>query len=132
MVAAWGYALDAGRLREAAPNWWHLIMRGRLRSKGRVVQGELARTTRRVLDTGELATLIKWLPNFLALSDDVLTLYLWTCARRSEILAMERVLPCRYFLWREHSVRTDIGLHARWYGASSSNRGASRNAVSID
>ncbi|WP_159082864.1 hypothetical protein [Burkholderia mayonis] len=37
--AAWGYALDTGRLPESASNWWRQIMRGRLRSNGRRIQG---------------------------------------------------------------------------------------------
>lgn len=87
--AAWDYALDAGRLPESAPNWWRLIMRGRLRSKGRKIQGESVGPVKRVLSPDELAALIKWLPNFSRQVADALTLYLWTCARGSEIMAME-------------------------------------------
>ncbi|SFG30230.1 Phage integrase family protein [Duganella sp. CF458] len=86
--AAWDYALDSGRLPETVPNWWRLIMRGKLRSKGRMIQGVPAGVTKRVLSEAELAKLIPWLPNFSRLVEDVLTLYLWTCARGSEILAM--------------------------------------------
>lgn len=88
--AAWDYSLDAGRLSETAPNWWRLIMRGKLRSKGRYVQGKLMGTNKRVLSEAEIGTLIRWLPNFPRLADDVLTLYLWTCVRGGEILQMER------------------------------------------
>jgi integrase len=86
--AAWEYALDSGRLPESVPNWWRLIMRGKLRSKGRMIQGEAAGVIKRVLSEAELATLIRWLPNFSRLVEDSLTLYLWTCARGSEIMAM--------------------------------------------
>ncbi|MGJ7497175.1 hypothetical protein ACSFA8_19100 [Variovorax sp. RT4R15] len=86
--AGWDYALDAGRLPETAPNWWRLIMRGRLRSKGRVSQGKHIGAVKRVLSDAELGTLIRWLPNFTRLADDALTLYLWTAARGAEILAM--------------------------------------------
>lgn len=88
--AAWDYGLDSGRVPESVPNWWRLIMRGRLRSKGRVVQGKHVGTNKRVLVAGELARLVRWLPNFSRLVEDALTLYLWTCARGGEILSMER------------------------------------------
>lgn len=87
--AAWEYALDAGRLADTVPNWWRLVMRGRLRSKGAVVQGKHRGAGKRVLSESEVGTLIRWLPNFPALADDALTLYLWTATRGAEILAME-------------------------------------------
>ncbi|WP_374694264.1 tyrosine-type recombinase/integrase [Janthinobacterium sp. J1-1] len=64
-------------------------MRGKLRSKGRAVHGVQAGPVKRILGAEELTTLIKWLPNFSNTVADVLTLYLWTCARGSEIMAME-------------------------------------------
>lgn len=64
-------------------------MRGKLRSKGRAVQGVQAGPVKRVLSAEELGTLIKWLPNFSKAVADALTLYLWTCTRGSEIMAME-------------------------------------------
>ena len=87
--AAWDYALDAGRLPEETPNWWRLIMRGKLRSKGRVLLGESTGPVKRVLNDKETGALIRWLPNFTRLADDALTLYLWTCTRGAEIMAME-------------------------------------------
>jgi integrase len=87
--AAWEYALDAARLDENVPNWWRQVMRGRLRSKGKVREGKHVGTARRVLTEAELARLVPWLGNFSELVRDVLTLYLWTCARGAEILAME-------------------------------------------
>lgn len=86
--AAWDYALDAGRLPENTPNWWRLIMRGRLRSQGKKIQGKAIGTAKRSLTERELRDLITWLPNFSRLVDDVLTLYLWTLARGAEIVAM--------------------------------------------
>lgn len=86
--AAWDHALDAGRIPEETPNWWRLIMRGKLRSKGRVLQGESSGPVKRVLKDSEVGTLIRWLPNFPQLADDALTLYLWTCTRGAEIMAM--------------------------------------------
>lgn len=88
--AAWEYALDSGRLPESAPNWWRLILRGKLRSKGRTIQGEAAGVVKRVLSEQELGTLIRWLPNFSRLVEDALTLYLWTLARGSEIMSMHK------------------------------------------
>lgn len=88
--AAWDYALDSGRLPESAPNWWRLILRGKLRSKGRTIQGETTGVIKRVLSEQELGTLIRWLPNFSRLVEDALTLYLWTLARGSEIMAMHK------------------------------------------
>lgn len=87
--AAWEYALDAGRLDENVPNWWRQVMRGRLRSKGKVREGGHVGTAKRVLTEAELARLVPWLGNFSELVRDVLTLYLWTCARGAEILAMK-------------------------------------------
>lgn len=89
MGGAWDYALDAGRLPETVPNWWRLILRGKLRSKGRVVQGESVGTTKRVLSAAELGIVIPWLPNFSRLIEDALTMYLWTATRGAEIMAME-------------------------------------------
>jgi hypothetical protein len=86
--AAWDYSLDAGRLPETAPNWWRLIMRGQLRSKGRKIQGERVGKTKRVLSEAELKILIPWLPNFSRLVEEVCTLYLWTCTRGAEITAI--------------------------------------------
>lgn len=87
--AAWDYALDAGRLPDNTPNWWRLVMRGRLRSKGRRRAGELIGTAKRVLTDQEIGKLLRWLPNFSALVSDALVLYLWTGTRGSEITSME-------------------------------------------
>lgn len=88
--AAWDYALDAGRLPETAPNWWRQIMRGRLRSRGKSIEGKPIGTAKRVLSAAEAGELIRWLPNFSRNVADVLTVYLWTLARGAEIVAMER------------------------------------------
>ena len=87
--AAWEYALDAGRIPEETPNWWRLILRGKLRSRGKIVQGEHQGIKRRALSSGEISTLLKFLPNFSALIDDLLTMYLWTGCRGSEIVQIE-------------------------------------------
>lgn len=87
--AAWDYALDAGRLPESASNWWRQIMRGRLRSNGRRIQGQPIGTAKRFLTDAEVGALITWLPNFSRNVEDALTLYLWTGTRGAEICAME-------------------------------------------
>ncbi|REG58985.1 uncharacterized protein DUF4102 [Paraburkholderia sp. BL6669N2] len=86
--AAWEYAHDAGRLSQDAPNWWRLIMRGKLKSKGKTIGGKRV-GKKRTLSDAELAVLIPWLPNFSRSVCDALTLYLWTATRGSEIVAME-------------------------------------------
>lgn len=86
--AAWDYGLDAGRLGDNTPNWWRLVMRGKLRSRGRTRQGELVGTSKRVLSSAELALLLPWLPNFSRTVEDALTLYLWTGSRGAEIMAI--------------------------------------------
>jgi integrase len=87
--AAWDYAIDAGRLPEATPNWWRKILRGKLKSRGKKIAGENIGTAKRALSSVETGQLIRWLPNFTQLLDDTLTLYLWTCTRGVEILTME-------------------------------------------
>lgn len=87
--AAWNYALDAGRIPEETPNWWKQILHGKLRSRGHIVGGVHQGRQRRVLDGQEVAALIRFLPNFSQLIEDILTLYLWTGARGAEIVQME-------------------------------------------
>jgi integrase len=87
--AVWDRALDAGKLGPDVPNWWRMVLRGGLPSKGRPVRGGRA-TGKRVLSTDELRVLIPWLPNFSRDVADVLALYLWTCCRGAEIVGMRR------------------------------------------
>lgn len=87
--SAWHYALDAGRLPEQTANWWREVLRGRLKSKGRKVEGKYTGTQKRVLSVEELGTLIRWSPNFSLTVADALTLYLWTGTRGGEIVTME-------------------------------------------
>jgi integrase len=86
--AAWDYALDAGRLPGESVNWWRLVMRGRLKSKGKIVGGVHLGTAKRVLSRAEVAELLAWLPNMHALGRDVTVMYLWTCCRCCEIVGM--------------------------------------------
>jgi len=87
--AAWDYCHDAGKLAENVPNWWRKILRGKLKSKGKAINGKKNGVKKRVLSPKEAGELIPWLPNFSRDVDDFLTLYLWTCARGAEIGAIE-------------------------------------------
>lgn len=87
--AAWEFAYDRGRLSEDVPNWWRQIMKGRLQSKGALRDGVHKGTDKRVLTEEEIGRLI--VKDYALLSppiQDVLTLYLWTAARGSEICAL--------------------------------------------
>lgn len=88
LAAAWDYALDAGRLPPESPNWWRLIMRRKIRSKGAVVRGQHRGTEKRVLSDADLSALLQYLPNFSETVRDLLTMYLWTGARGSELIQM--------------------------------------------
>ncbi|RQY60825.1 DUF4102 domain-containing protein [Burkholderia stagnalis] len=87
---AWDYAMDAGRLPDGTPNWWRMILRGKLRSKGRTIDGVAMGTKKRVLSEDETGVLLRWLPNISLTVSDVIALYLWTGARGGEIISMER------------------------------------------
>lgn len=88
--AVWDHALDAGRLPPNTANHWRAVMRGKLKSRGKKVAGENVGRIKRTLSEAELALLIPWLPNFTRDIRDALELYLWTCCRGAEIVAMER------------------------------------------
>jgi integrase len=90
MGAATDYGLDAGKLPPNTPNWWRQIMKGRLRSKGKKIDGEHTGGSKRVLSEQEIGTLINWLPNFSRTVADALTLYLWTGTRGAEIVGIEK------------------------------------------
>lgn len=86
--AAWDLALDAGRIPQEVPNWWRLVMRGRLQSKGKMVAGQRVGTAKRVLTLDEMRDLMVWMPNFSRNVADVLTLYMLTGTRGAEIVQM--------------------------------------------
>ncbi|MDH0740186.1 MULTISPECIES: tyrosine-type recombinase/integrase [Achromobacter] len=87
--AAWEYCHDAGKLPESVPNWWRVILRGKLKSNGKAINGVKSGVVKRVLSPAEAGELIRWLPNFSRDIHDILTLYLWTAARGAEITVME-------------------------------------------
>lgn len=86
--AAWDYALDAGRLDGDVPNWWRAVMKGRLKSRGKIVGGQHVGQQRRVLRQDEVAELLAWLPHMHDIGQDAVVMYLWTCARGVEIFGM--------------------------------------------
>lgn len=118
--AAWDRALDAGQLEPDVPNWWRLVLRGKLASKGRKIAGKSIGAGKRVLSTAELARLVRWLPNYTRDMQEILTLYLWTCCRGAEIVAMERgevaeeadglwwTVPKRKLKMRRNQMTTDL------------------------
>jgi len=59
---AWDWALDAGRPDGNVPNWWRVVHRGRLKSRGKIVGGEHQGKSRRVLHVDEVKALMAWLP----------------------------------------------------------------------
>lgn len=87
--SAWEYGHDSGKLPESVPNWWRLILRGKLKSKGKAINGVKRGVNKRALSPNEAGELISWMENFSHDIGDVLTLYLWTCARGAEIVVME-------------------------------------------
>jgi integrase len=86
--SAWDYALDAGRLSDDMPNWWRMVMKGRLKSKGKIVGGKHVGQQRRTLPGAEIGQLLAWLPNMHELGRDTCEMYLWTCLRGVEILGL--------------------------------------------
>lgn len=118
--AVWDRALDAGRLEPDVPNWWRLVLRGQLASRGKAVDGVRSGVVKRVLSEPELALLLPWLPNFSRDVADALTLYLWMCCRGSEIVAMDAAeiseeadglwwtVPRERLKMRRHPLTTDL------------------------
>ena len=87
--AAWAQAHDAGKLPDNAPNWWREVLRGKIKSKGKIVGGVHDGRKRRVLSLDEVRELLAWLPNMHQLGQDMTIMYLWTCTRGSEIVSMQ-------------------------------------------
>jgi integrase len=86
--AAWEHAHDCGRLDGTVPNWWRQVMRGKLKSKGKIIGGEHIGQSRRVLTGDEVGQLLRWLENMHPHGRDALVMYLWTCARGAEIFSL--------------------------------------------
>lgn len=115
--SAWEYALDAGRLDGNTPNWWRQLMQGKLKSKGKVMGGKHVGQSRRALRNEEIAVLLGWLGNMHQVGRDAVVMYLWTCARGSEIFAMrpEHVTNEGAVLW--WTVPKELTKNARFTDA---------------
>ena len=82
-------ALDAGRVDPNTPNWWRLILHGKLRSKGKVVDGKHIGRAKRSLSEAELAQLLPWADGHMPqIHADITLLYLMTGLRGVEIVAL--------------------------------------------
>lgn len=86
--AVWDYSLDAGRLPESTPNHWRSVMKGRLKSRGKIIGGKHVGQTRRVLSADEVRLLLGWVAAMHRLGRDSVVMYLWTVTRGCEFLAM--------------------------------------------
>ena len=89
LAGAWDYALDSEKLHEDVPNRWRVVMKGRLKSKGKTIGGKHVGVQKRVLSTDEVATLLQWLPNMHEVGRDATIMYLWTATRGGESLKMQ-------------------------------------------
>lgn len=87
--AAWDWAHDSGRLPEEVPNWWRRVLRGRLASRGKIVDGQHQGVAKRALTPAEVGAVLGHLPHISATVADLLVLYLWTGCRGAELVAME-------------------------------------------
>lgn len=92
--AAWDHALDSGRIDDDAPNWWRDVLRGKLRSRGKIVGGKHQGQSHAVLSLAECGQVLRWGAEHMhSHGFDVLVMYLWTCARGIEIL---RLAPAHF------------------------------------
>ena len=117
--AAWEHAHDCGRLAGDVPNWWRQVMRGKLKSKGKIIGGEHVGQARRVLSGQEVVDLLHWLPNMHAHGRDAVVMYLWTCARGAEIFSL-----------RPEHVRLEGGVW--WWTVPKSLTKNVREALAVD
>lgn len=85
----WDKARDAGLINSDTPNWWREVMRGQIKSKGKIINGEHQGKVYRALAASELKTLLPWsLANMHPNGRDGLVLYLWTGMRGIELFGM--------------------------------------------
>ncbi len=87
--SAWDWAHDSGRLSEDVPNWWRVILRGKLKSAGKIVDGQHQGVVKRWLTPQEVGEVLRMLPHVSRLVGELIVLYLWTGCRGAEIVAME-------------------------------------------
>jgi len=118
--AAWEWAHDSGRLGDEVPNWWRMILRGKLASAGKIVGGAHQGVIKRVLSADEVGAVLRHLPHLSRLVSELITLYLWTGCRGAEIVAMEGcevteaadgwwwTIPRAKLKMRRHPMTTDL------------------------
>lgn len=82
-------ALDAGRVDPDVPNWWRSVLHGKLRSKGKIVDGNHVGRSKRVLTEDELRLVLPWMKSHMpAMFKDITMLYLLTGLRGGEIIGL--------------------------------------------
>lgn len=114
---AWDHALDSGRIEPDTPNWWREVLRGRLRSRGKIVGGEHQGQSHAVLSLADCGRVLRWAAEHMhGHGFDVMVMYLWTGARGVEIL---RLAPA-------HFAETDGVLWATLPKALTKNAGVPR------
>lgn len=87
--AAWDQGLDAGELGEA-PNWWRQVLKGKLKSKGKIMNGEHQGRTKVLIQPEKLGPLVAWCrENMHSVGFDMMQIYLRTGTRGSEIASMQ-------------------------------------------
>ena len=118
--AVWDWAHDSGKLAEELPNWWRLILRGKLKSKGKIVDGQHQGVVKVALMPDQVGAVLRHLPHISRMPAELLTLYLWTGCRGSEICAMEGAevseeadgwwwtIPRSKLKMRRHPLATDL------------------------
>lgn len=114
--AAWDFAIDAGRIPDDTPNWWRLILRGKIKSRGKKIGGDRVGTVKRILADDELRLLIPWIPNFPNTIGDACLMYLWTATRGAEIVVMrgdEVTLEGDQWWWTIPKEKTKNERHER-------------------
>lgn len=88
--STWEWAIDSGRLPEDTPNWWRIVLKGKISSKGRVIDGvHQGAPVKRALSFREVGTILREMRFISPVIRDLLTLYLWTGCRGAEIVQME-------------------------------------------
>lgn len=89
MGAVTDRAIDAGRVPSETPNWWRLVLRGRLVSRGKITGGlHAGQPVKRALLPSELQALLPWWGNWSREAGDALALVLWTGCRGAEVCAL--------------------------------------------
>lgn len=88
--AVWDWALDSGRLPDTTPNWWRLILRGKLASKGKIVGGKhQGAPTKVVLSPTHVGVVLVQMQALTPLVRDLLICYLATGCRGAELCMLE-------------------------------------------